>query len=86
VIGATGQQGGAVVRALRAGGQFKVRSLSRAPDTHRDLADEVVTKVWTLCEISGQGCAAPERAVVVVPDAAAPSTTPDPAGEKSSKE
>lgn len=43
VIGATGQQGGAVVRALQAGGQFKVRALSRTPDKHRDLADEVVT-------------------------------------------
>src|SRR5947199_2235975 len=42
VIGATGQQGGAVVRALQAGGQFKVRALSRNPDKHRDLADEVV--------------------------------------------
>jgi uncharacterized protein YbjT (DUF2867 family) len=42
VIGATGQQGGAVVRALQAGGQFKVRALSRNPDQHRDLADEVV--------------------------------------------
>ena len=42
VIGATGQQGGAVVRALQAGGQFKVRGLSRNPDKHRDLADEVV--------------------------------------------
>jgi uncharacterized protein YbjT (DUF2867 family) len=42
VIGATGRQGGAVVRALQAGGQFKVRALSRNPDKHRDLADEVV--------------------------------------------
>jgi NmrA-like family protein len=42
VIGATGQQGGAVVRALQASSQFKVRALSRSPDKHRDLADEVV--------------------------------------------
>ena len=42
VVGATGQQGGGVVRALQAGGQFKVRALSRNPDKHRDLADEVV--------------------------------------------
>jgi len=42
VIGATGQQGGAVVHALRAGGQFKVRALTRNPDKHRQLADEVV--------------------------------------------
>ncbi len=42
VIGATGQQGGAVFRALQAGGQFKVRVLSRNPGKHRDLADEVV--------------------------------------------
>jgi uncharacterized protein YbjT (DUF2867 family) len=42
VIGATGRQGGAVVRALQAGGQFKVRALSRNPDKHRDLADQVV--------------------------------------------
>jgi uncharacterized protein YbjT (DUF2867 family) len=41
VIGATGQQGGAVVRALQASSQFKVRALSRNPDKHRDLADEV---------------------------------------------
>ena len=42
-IGATGQQGGGVVRALQAGGgQFKVRALSRNPVKHRDLADEVV--------------------------------------------
>src|ERR1700680_851628 len=42
VIGATGNQGGSVVRALQARGQFKVRALSRNPDKHRDLADEVV--------------------------------------------
>jgi uncharacterized protein YbjT (DUF2867 family) len=42
VIGATGQQGGAVVRALQAQGQFKVRALTRNPGKHRRLADEVV--------------------------------------------
>src|SRR6202166_1502112 len=42
VIGATGQQGGGVVRALQASGQFKVRALSRDPGKHSDLADEVV--------------------------------------------
>jgi uncharacterized protein YbjT (DUF2867 family) len=42
VVGATGQQGGAVVRALKAQGQYKVRALTRNPDKHRDLADEVV--------------------------------------------
>jgi uncharacterized protein YbjT (DUF2867 family) len=42
VIGATGHQGGAVVRALQARGQLKVRALTRNPDKHRGLADEVV--------------------------------------------
>jgi len=42
VIGATGQQGGAVVRALQAQGQFKVRALTRHPAKHRGLANEVV--------------------------------------------
>ena len=42
VIGATGQQGGGVVRALQASGQFKVRALTRNPGKHRQLADEVV--------------------------------------------
>jgi uncharacterized protein YbjT (DUF2867 family) len=42
VIGATGQQGGGVVRALEASGQFKVRALSRNPGKHRQLAEEVV--------------------------------------------
>src|ERR1700733_13644436 len=41
VIGATGQQGGGVVRALQASGQFKVRALSRNPGKHRQLAEEV---------------------------------------------
>lgn len=42
VIGATGQQGGGVVRALQASGQFKVRALTRDPAGHRELAEEVV--------------------------------------------
>jgi uncharacterized protein YbjT (DUF2867 family) len=42
VIGATGQQGGGVLRALQASGQFKVRALTRNPGKHRELADEVV--------------------------------------------
>src|SRR5882757_7381747 len=42
VIGATGQQGGGVVRAPQAQGQFKVRALTRHPANHRGLADEVV--------------------------------------------
>jgi uncharacterized protein YbjT (DUF2867 family) len=42
VIGATGQQGGGVVQALQARGQFKVRALTRNPDKHRELAEEVV--------------------------------------------
>lgn len=41
-IGATGHQGGSVVRALQAQGQFKVRALTRHPAKHRGLADEVV--------------------------------------------
>jgi len=42
VIGATGQQGGGVVRALQARGQFTVRALTRNPDKHRERAEEVV--------------------------------------------
>src|SRR6267143_227256 len=42
VIGATGQQGGSVLRALHASSQFKVRALTRNPEKHRELADEVV--------------------------------------------
>src|SRR5216684_8107144 len=42
VVGATGQQGGAVVRALQTNKQFKVRSLTRNPAKHSELGDEVV--------------------------------------------
>ncbi len=42
VVGASGHQGGAVVRALQASGQFKVRALTRDPAKHPQLADKVV--------------------------------------------
>jgi uncharacterized protein YbjT (DUF2867 family) len=42
VVGATGQQGGGVLRALQSSGQFKVRALTRDPGKHRALAEEVV--------------------------------------------
>ncbi len=42
VVGATGHQGGAVVRALQASDQFKVRALTRNPAKHPQLADDVV--------------------------------------------
>ena len=42
VFGATGLQGGGVIRALQANGQFRVRALTRNPNQNRDLADEVV--------------------------------------------
>ena len=42
VFGATGHQGGGVVRALQADGRFKVRALTRNPAKHPQLADEVV--------------------------------------------
>jgi uncharacterized protein YbjT (DUF2867 family) len=37
VIGASGLQGGGGLRALQAGGNFKVRALTRDPEEHRDL-------------------------------------------------
>src|ERR1700747_1087298 len=42
VVGATGQQGGAVIRALQARNRFKVRALTRNPAKHHELADEVI--------------------------------------------
>ncbi|TRB03213.1 NmrA/HSCARG family protein [Agrobacterium tumefaciens] len=42
VFGATGHQGAGVVRALKANGQFKVRALTRQPDTYQGPADEVI--------------------------------------------
>src|SRR5258707_13903582 len=41
VVGATGQQGGAVVRALQTNNGFKVRALTRNPAKHSELGDEV---------------------------------------------
>ena len=41
VIGASGHQGGGVVRALQASGKFRVRALTRDPVKHKGLADEV---------------------------------------------
>ena len=41
VLGATGQQGGAAVRALQQNGRFRVRALTRNPDKHPKLGDEV---------------------------------------------
>ena len=42
VIGASGHQGGSVISALLANGQFRVRALSRNPSQHPNLGDEVV--------------------------------------------
>lgn len=41
VIGATGSQGGGVVRSLQERGAFKVRALSRNPESYAGPADEV---------------------------------------------
>ena len=42
VVGATGHQGGGVLRALRSSGHFKTRALTRNPAKHPTLGDEVV--------------------------------------------
>jgi uncharacterized protein YbjT (DUF2867 family) len=42
VIGASGSQGGSVVRALVDRGVFRVRALTRNPDTYQGPADEAV--------------------------------------------
>jgi hypothetical protein len=71
VIGATGQQRGAVVRALQASGQFKVRALTRNPGKHRDLAEEIVeADLDRSKQRRGPWCTASKRAarLQVVPD------------------
>lgn len=65
VIGATGQQGGAVVRALQADGQFKVRALTRNPEKHPKLADEVVLADFTRPETLKAAFAGAHGAFVV---------------------
>jgi uncharacterized protein YbjT (DUF2867 family) len=42
VVGASGSQGGGVVRALKARAAFSVRALTRKPQDYRDAADEVI--------------------------------------------
>ena len=53
VIGATGTQGGGVVRALVERGQFRVRALTRNPDGAQGVADEVVAADLTRPETLG---------------------------------
>ena len=65
VVGATGQQGGAVVRALQASGQFKVRALTRNPARHPDLGDEVVLADFSLPETLKAAFAGAHGAFVV---------------------
>ncbi len=42
VVGASGHQGGSVVSALQASGEFKVRALTRKPAEYKGTVDEVV--------------------------------------------
>ena len=53
VVGATGAQGGGVLRALQEQGKFKVRALTRNPDKAGGLADEVVAADLTQHETLG---------------------------------
>jgi uncharacterized protein YbjT (DUF2867 family) len=65
VVGATGQQGGAVVRALQASGQFKVRALTRNPAKHPQVADEVVAADLNRPETLGAALAGAHGVFVV---------------------
>ena len=65
VVGATGQQGGAVVRALQASGQFKVRALTRNPAKHPNLGDEVVAADLNRPETLGAALAGAHGVFVV---------------------
>lgn len=53
VIGATGAQGGGVVTALQERGKFRLRALTRNPDTAAGLADEVVAADLTKADTLG---------------------------------
>ena len=53
VFGATGAQGGGVVKALQRHGGFNVRALTRRPDSAAGLADEVVAADLTRPETLG---------------------------------
>jgi uncharacterized protein YbjT (DUF2867 family) len=47
VVGATGQQGGAVVRALQASGQFKVRALTQIQASIATSPRKSSKRIWT---------------------------------------
>src|SRR4029450_8585698 len=65
VVGATGQQGGAVVRALQASGQFKVRALTRNPAKHPQTANKVVAADLNRPETLGAALAGAHGVFVV---------------------
>jgi len=54
VFGASGHQGGGVVRALQGDSRFRVRALTRDPARHGDLAEEVVAADLNAPESLGQ--------------------------------
>ncbi len=66
VIGASGQQGGGgVLRALQAGGQFRVRALSRNPGKHRELSIDDQNIVLLFLEALGTGCSTSQCSTIL---------------------
>lgn len=66
VFGATGRQGGGVLKALRAQGQFRVRAVTRSPNRAANLdADEVVVADLTSPQTLGAAFAGAHGAFVV---------------------